>query len=147
MTVAIPATCRAGPGGSRLSTKPSKYHAQKVVVDGIPFDSKAEAAFYQHLRLLERAGEVVGIELQPAFTLQETLRKFSRQLGKVRTWRKRTYTADFRVRYSDGRDVIYDVKGVKTEAFGLRQALFEARYPDLELVLVKKKGGRWVYWS
>ncbi len=125
----------------------NKFGALKKVVDGITFASSAEAQFYQHLRFLERAGEVLRFELQPAFELQKTFRKVDPTTGKVRTWRKRTYRADFRVWYADGRDLVIDVKGVKTEAFSLKQCLFEALYPDLHLVLATKKHGGWTYWQ
>ena len=38
----------------------SKYGNKKTIVDGIPFDSKKEAARYQELRLLDEAGEIWG---------------------------------------------------------------------------------------
>jgi hypothetical protein len=46
-----------------------KYNAVRTEVDGITFDSKAEAVRYQELRLLELAKEVRNIRLQPAFVL------------------------------------------------------------------------------
>lgn len=126
----------------------SKYGAIRTEIDGIRFDSKAEAAFYWHLKLLMRAGEVLAIERQPTFTLQGTFRKFDPVTGKVRTWRKRTYRADFRVKYADGRDWVIDVKGVRTETFILKQCLFEALYPNLHLVLVSRTPcGGWRFWS
>ena len=39
--------------------KESKYHNKKVTVDGITFDSQREAARWQELRLMERAGKTV----------------------------------------------------------------------------------------
>ncbi|MDD3747626.1 MAG: DUF1064 domain-containing protein, partial [Anaerostipes sp.] len=43
----------------------SKYGARKTVIDGITFDSKREAKRYQELKLLEQAGEISYLELQP----------------------------------------------------------------------------------
>jgi hypothetical protein len=44
----------------------SKFHAKRTQVDGIWFDSKAEAGRYGELKLLERAGEIEDF-LPPAF--------------------------------------------------------------------------------
>lgn len=41
----------------------SKYHAQPTLVDGIRFASRKEAARYRELCLLERAGEIQGLQL------------------------------------------------------------------------------------
>jgi len=35
----------------------TKYHSTRVEIDGIKFDSKAEAERYQELKLLEQAGD------------------------------------------------------------------------------------------
>ncbi len=47
----------------------SKYNAKRTEVDGIAFHSRKEARRYQELRLLEKAGQVKEIRLQPAFIL------------------------------------------------------------------------------
>lgn len=39
---------------------PNKYGAKKTVVDGVTFDSKAEARRYQQLKLMQQAGEIIG---------------------------------------------------------------------------------------
>jgi len=110
----------------------SKYRAKKTVVDGITFDSKAEAKRYRELKLLERAGEITHLELQPKFVLQP---KFEKNGVKYRTI---TYAADFM--YCDfasgGQVVVEDVKGMRTQQFELRRKLFEAKYPDLTLKIV-----------
>ncbi|MXN51887.1 DUF1064 domain-containing protein [Shinella sp. AETb1-6] len=58
-------------GQALLSSKPkrSKYGAEKTLLDGILFDSKAEARFYADLKVRERAGEVTDIELQRGYDL------------------------------------------------------------------------------
>ena len=43
-----------------------KYSARPTEVDGIRFDSKAEARRYTELRTLEKAGEISHLELQAA---------------------------------------------------------------------------------
>lgn len=47
----------------------SKYHAVPTVLGGHRFSSKREAARYTELQLLERAGRIQDLELQPVFVL------------------------------------------------------------------------------
>ena len=53
-----------------LPKRGNKYGARKTVVDGITFDSKAEAAYYAELKVREKAGEISDVELQPRFPLK-----------------------------------------------------------------------------
>lgn len=98
--------------------KRNKYHAKKTTVDGITFDSKAEAKHYVQLKLLERAGRIKDIELQPQWAL------------RVNGIHVCTYRADFS--YCDmsagGRRVFVDVKGVKTPVYRLKVKLLKALY-------------------
>ena len=50
--------------------KRSKYGNKKTIVDDIEFDSIAEARRYRELKLLEAAGEIEGLVLQPPFPLE-----------------------------------------------------------------------------
>ena len=89
----------------------SIYINKKVVVDGIKFDSKKEARRYQDLLLMQRAGEISDLELQPKFELVKGV-KFS---GDKRAKPAIRYTADFA--YTDnrtGKRVIEDVKSPVT---------------------------------
>ena len=101
-----------------------KYGAKKTKVDGITFDSKAEAAYYSQLKLLKRAGVIVTLELQPTFELIPAY--IHPTTGKK--VRATVYKADFRITYKDGREEIIDVKGVRTEAYKLKKKLFEYKY-------------------
>ena len=101
----------------------SKYNARKTIIDGITFDSKAEANYYTQLKLLQRAGEIVELELQPKF---EIIPSFVDPAGKK--VRATHYIADFRVKYKDGREEVIDVKGHKTDVYRLKKKLFEQRY-------------------
>ena len=73
----------------------SKYYNRKVQVDMYVFDSVAESRRYKELKLLERAGEITELKLQPRFLLQESFRK------NGKTYRKIEYIADFM--YCQGR--------------------------------------------
>lgn len=104
----------------------SKYRAKKTVIDGIKFDSKKEAKRYIVLRELEKQGNVEKLMLQPRFLLQEGFRKN----GKA--YRKIEYVADFMYE-QDGKLIIEDVKGIKTDVYKLKQKLFEKKYQDLTI--------------
>ena len=47
----------------------TKYHNRKTFVEDIQFDSQKEANRYQELILMERAGLIRNIELQPRYNL------------------------------------------------------------------------------
>ena len=114
-----------------------KYHNTKTVADGIKFDSKLEAERYAQLKILERAGVIRALELQPSFDLLPSFRK------NGKTWRKTVYKADFRyILAKDDRIIIEDVKGstaVITDVFRLKQKLFEYKYPDYTISIVTSK--------
>lgn len=115
----------------------SKYNAKKVVIDDIKFDSKAEAAYYQQLKLLKMSGEVVSFDLQPEFILQDSFVKNGKKYHAIK------YRADFLVRYKDGHEELIDVKGMLTNEFILKRKLFEMRYMQ-SIKCVKLKGGQFV---
>lgn len=114
-----------------------KYHNTKTVADGIKFDSKLEAERYAQLKILERAGVIMKLELQPSFELLPSFKK------NGKTWRKTVYKADFRyILAKDDRIIIEDVKGstaVITDVFRLKQKLFEYKNPDLTISIVTSK--------
>lgn len=104
-------------GKALLAAKPkrSKYGAKRTLLDGIAFDSKAEAAYYSALKLRERAGEVTDVEMQRPYCLTVN--------GQLVT----TYRADFvfwDIKLHRRR--VIDVKGVKTPAFIIKQKLMRA---------------------
>lgn len=47
--------------------KKNKYSNKITLVDGIKFDSKAEAKRYKELKLMEQAGLIKSLVLQPKF--------------------------------------------------------------------------------
>tara|TARA_R110000782_G_scaffold186455_1_gene276599 strand:- start:145 stop:498 length:354 start_codon:yes stop_codon:yes gene_type:complete len=103
----------------------SKYGAIRVEYDGHKFDSKLEAARYKQLRLMEKAGEVKDLELQPKFPCEVNGKKIC------------TYISDFRYKLRNGKEVVEDVKGVETAVFKLKKKLVEALYPDVKIEIVK----------
>lgn len=73
----------------------NKYKNKKVQIDMYVFDSIAESRRYKELALLEKAGEIENLQLQPKFLLQESFKK------NGKTYRKIEYIADFS--YCQGR--------------------------------------------
>lgn len=108
----------------------NKYRNKKVIVDEKEFDSKREGNRYKELKLLERAGEIKNLELQPRFLLQDSFKK------NGRTFRKIEYVADFKY-IENGKTIVEDVKGLQTDVFKLKHKIFEKVYPDLELRIIK----------
>lgn len=99
----------------------SKYHAKKTVVDDITFDSRKEAYRYVVLKRMEEDGTIedlrrqVRYELVPAFDVDG------------RHYRPVYYVADF-VYVKDGKEVVEDVKGMRTDVYKLKSKLFARRY-------------------
>jgi len=110
----------------------SKYHNKKVTIDGRTFDSKAEARYYQELKLRLKAGDIKDFTCQPRINL---LPSFTKQGRKVRPM---TYIADFKIAHNDGSIEYIDVKGMETEAFKLKRKLFDFLYRDQQLTIVKR---------
>lgn len=108
----------------------NKYRNKKVIVDEKEFDSKREGNRYKELRLLERAGEISNLELQPRFLLQDSFKK------NGRTFRKIEYVADFKY-IENGKTIVEDIKGMQTDVFKLKHKIFEKVYPDLELRIIR----------
>ncbi len=108
----------------------SKYGNKKVQIDRYVFDSQLEGRRYRELALLERAGEITNLELQVPFLLQESFRKN----GKA--YRKIEYIADF-VYEEKGQTIVEDTKGMKTDVFKIKQKLFEYKYPNLTIRIIK----------
>ena len=90
-----------------------------MTIDGHRFDSQAEGARYRTLKLLERAGEITGLELQPVFVLAPGVLV----PGEKRKRPALRYVADFAYTDTDGRRVVLDVKGVQTPVFRMKMHL------------------------
>lgn len=81
----------------------NKYRARRTTVDGIVFDSRAEASRYCELKLLERCGAISDLERQRKYVL----------VPKSKHGRALYYIADF-VYTQDGETVVEDVKSKAT---------------------------------
>lgn len=105
----------------------NKYNARKVVVDGITFASRKEAARWRELALLQRLGNISGLQRQVTFEL------IPKQKAGDKTERACKYVADF-VYYRGGEavPVVEDVKGCRKGAaysvFTIKRKLFLQKY-------------------
>lgn len=116
----------------KVGKRGNKYHARKTERDGFIFDSGDEADRYTQLRLMEQAGIIKDLELQPKFDC------------KVNGDHVTTYTADFR--YWDNKtnkQVVEDVKGVRTEAYVVRRNLTQALFRIKIVEIMKPHKKRW----
>ena len=111
-----------------VQKKASKYGNISTEIDGIWFDSQAEARRYRELRLLERSGSIRLLRPSPEQPKKERF-KLTAEL---------TFTPDFT--YWEGEvQVAEDVKGGKatmTQAALMRVKLFRECYPHIELRII-----------
>lgn len=118
--------------GKAANPKYRNQHAKRSSSTGtqIKFDSKKEAARYDALMELLRAGLIAELKLQPEFTLQEA---FVMPNGeKVQAIR---YRADFSYRTPAGAYIVEDVKGVRTDVYKLKRKMVLEKY-GIEIVEV-----------
>lgn len=59
----------------------SKYRNHKVIINGIKYDSKKEAARHSDLLLLERAGQISDLKLQPVYKIEINGRLICKYIG------------------------------------------------------------------
>lgn len=102
-----------------LAKRQNKYKARRVTIDGIAFDSHAEARHYGELKLLQRAGEISELKVHWLFPLTVNGKKVG------------SYEADFVYTDKCGRLRVVDVKGgpaTRTQLYRLKKKMFEAQY-------------------
>ena len=99
------------------------------------FASKREAKRYRELTLLQDAGEISELELQPKFELGPDEAPILYRSDRCPNGRRAAYFADFRYRDRDGSTVIEDVKGIDNPLSRLKRAIVEAQY-SVKIVLV-----------
>ncbi len=90
-----------------------KFYAIKTDVDGIRFDSKKEARYYQDLLLRKKCGNVLFWLRQVPFDLP----------GGVK------YRVDFVEFMANGTIAFVDVKGHRTKEYIMKKKMVESLYP------------------
>lgn len=108
----------------------NKFSARKTAcLQGHMHASGKEARRCNDLHLLQRAGEIAGLEVEPKFTFAIDGNPVMHLNG-----RKAVYTPDFSY-VEKGRKVCEDVKGgsaTNTEASTLRLAFARAMWPSID---------------
>ena len=102
--------------GLKAPKKTSKYRNVRTTVDGITFDSKREAKRYSELMAMLRCGEIACVRCQVEYELHAFGGGY---VGK--------YVADF-VYLRGSREVVEDVKGVKTAMYRWKKRHMLAEY-------------------
>jgi hypothetical protein len=107
----------------------SKFGNRKTMLDGMMFDSAAEAKDWSELKLRERAGEIKNLRRQVTFKCEWN--------GVLVT----TYRADFAFdEYRDGHwhPIVADTKGFETALFRLKSKIMLAAH-NVEIRLLKHR--------
>lgn len=104
----------------------SKYGNVRTEADGIPFASKRESNRYKELKILEAAGVISDLQLQPRFELQPSFVHDGKKVEPI------VYVGDFQ--YTDnesGLTILEDSKGFKTDVYRLKKKLLLFKYPHI----------------
>ena len=121
--------------GMGESKKRGKFNNHRTEVDGVMFDSLAEATEYGYLLLRVRAGEIADLVCHPKFVLQEAFYRDKQKIEAV------VYIGDFGyTEIESGKHVVEDVKGGKatrTAAFEVKRRLFLYKYPDIDFRIIE----------
>ena len=102
--------------------KTNKYKNIKTEYNGVIYDSRKEATRAQELDLLLKAGIISNLQRQVSFPIVINGKKVF------------SYIADF-VYTEKGKQVVEDVKGVKTAIFNLKKKCVEAEY-GIEIIII-----------
>ena len=102
----------------------NKYGNEKTEVDGIKFASRHEAKRYVELKYMERAGLIKNLQLQRVYTLIGAQKDKD---GKI-IERPVKYIADFVYTDADGKTVVEDAKGVRTDVYKIKRKLMLSIY-------------------
>lgn len=119
----------------------SKLKNVKVEVDGIKFDSKMEAEYYQYLldaQWINKADRIIIIK--PKFQLQSGYAIGDRKIREI------SYIPDFGISYYGKMLEVHEVKGMATPDWKIKRKLFEYIH-KIPLKVVVKYGCEWVDWD
>ena len=95
--------------GKLPKEKKSKYNNRKTEYNGVTYDSKKEALRAAELNLMIKSGEIVTLARQVRYRLAQGVE----------------YVADFVYTTKDGKTVIEDVKGFKTDVYKMKKKLMK----------------------
>lgn len=100
----------------------NKYHANRCVWQGMTFDSQKEFSRFLILKGYEKAGIITNLRTQVRFELIPAIKE-----GKRTVQRPCFYVADF-VYTRDGKQVVEDTKGYRTQAYEIKKKLMRWRH-------------------
>ena len=104
----------------KVVNRMNKYGAKKLIIDGETFDSRMEARRWRELRLIQRAGEIDGLQRQVKYVLIPAQRDGTGHVIE----RPVSYIADFVYRDArTGEQVVEDVKGARTKEYIIKRKL------------------------
>jgi len=92
----------------------SKYRNKKTRVGALVFDSKLEAARYVDLKKLEEGGVISGLQCQVPFKIEVNDSLICK------------YIADFTYLDCDGKKIVEDAKGKRTDVYMLKKKMMRA---------------------
>ena len=110
-----------------MGWRANKFKNKPVRDGSLYFASQDEHHRYQELKLLEKAGEITDLELQPKWELLPKFTDFNG--GKHQAI---TYKADFMYTDKDGIVIVEDVKSppTMTQTYKIKKKLLLFRYDD-----------------
>ena len=106
----------------------NKFNNVRQTYNGHNYDSKMEAEVAHKLDLMKKAtgrDKVIGWERQF---------KISLDINGVHI---ANYFIDFKVDFEDGRQELWEVKGMETDLWKMKWKMTKALYPEYNLVLIK----------
>lgn len=117
-----------------------RIYAKKVEADGYKFDSEMEYLYYLELKKRLEDGTIINLDIHPIFELQPEFTKAGKK------WKAIHYEADF-VFFDNlvGKKRVVDVKGMVLPEFEIHRKMFEYKYPEHNLEVLKhSKTTGWV---
>lgn len=126
------------PGYRRVSGGSGKKYGNRKITDGGDvFDSKKEHKRWQELQLLEKSGEISGLQRQVKYVLIPAQYEFTGEFykrgpnkGKPKPGklieREVAYIADFVYMDKNGTIVVEDCKGMRTKEYILKRKMMLA---------------------
>ena len=98
------------------------------MIGNIRFASRKEAKRYGDLRLMEIAGAISDLQVQPKYILQEDFIKNGKKYRKIE------YIADFfYVTKPNLEMIVEDCKGYRNEIYKIKKKLFEYKYKEFSI--------------
>ena len=99
----------------------------KRTYKGFTYDSETEMKFYRdYVEPKMESGEIISCDKQVKYELQPSFKHEGKTILAI------NYVADFVLTFSDGSEIIYDVKGMPDNMALLKRKLFWYKYPELD---------------